>query len=552
MLPIRRTDTPAHYLLDLEIEGAIYRFSDQQLVLTEGGREVEYQAGLGALTIQVGEGPIAIAIELEPYAGAATWQELVRRGAQLDRSWAIVRRWYEGLPGELAQVIVQGWTAEAEIGSDAEPLTFSIDSTRWDSEITLPQATQYIDATTWPITTTPIALLPDPEGQGAYYPRVYGYPGRSAVNVWGTVFLQEAAVPAILAEWGAGAHNYMDSKLIIAGHAIYATSATIIDVSGGYGRPGSTPAQTFAVETTTDLRGQTVSFVRRGTASGPIQIRPGNEYWAVVAGGVVSAQTGAPIRGAGAVIADLLDQAGIAVDRGRMAAASGLLDQYLVDAVIAQPTRAADWIESVIGGSLALVRREGAGGCWYELRRYEAPADEIAAHLVGDPMDEQSASGLPVVRTSRPRWSDYRTIENEITARFLPTRKGYQKTIRLVADTTPATASAEYCAQLAVISQARYGLRPAALEISWTADDATALLTAQRRILERGICRRSFVVEGGAELDALIEPNQAITYTESGLGLYRAPAVVRSVALGLQAVSLTIELLDDPAQRGRA
>lgn len=550
LIPVRRTDQPAHYLLDLEVEGAIYRFSDQQLEIVEGQRTVQYQAGLSALAIEVGEGPTAIAIELEPYAGAAQWQELVRRGALLDRASATVRRWYEGTAGELAQVIAQGFTVESELGGDAEALTFSIDSSRWDATTTIPALTQYLDATTWPVTTSPYALKPDPEGQGAYYPRIYGYPGRSAVNVWGSVFLQEAAVPAVLAEWGDGALTYNDSKLILAGHAIYATQATIVDVSGGYTRPGNNASLTLTVETMQDLRGQTVSFVRRGSGNGVFQMRPGNEYWAVVAGGVIDAQTGTPLRQVGAVISDLLSQAGVAVDRGRMAAARGQLDQYLVDAVIAEPVRAQDWIESVIGGSLSLVRREGPAGIWYELRRYEAPAAEIVAHLVGDAPDEASAPGTPVQRTSRLRWSDYRSVENEITCRYLPTRSGYQKTARLVADTSPDTAKGEYCAQLAAISQVRYGLKPAALEIVWTADDATALAVAQRRILERGICRRSFSVVGGLELDAL-EPNQAISYTEEAVGLHQAPAVIRSVGLGLQSVALTIELIDDPDQRGR-
>ena len=104
---------------------------------------------------------------------------------------------------------------------------------------------------------------------------------------------------------------------------------------------------------------------------------------------------------------------------------------------------------------------------------------------------------------------------------------------------------------LCAVSQARYGTRSAVISTDIIADDASAQLALQWRASWKTLARRSIVVYGGPELAAL-SPNSVVTYGEAALYLDRALALVREVSIGLDEVTLLLELLDRPDRRGRA
>ena len=558
-MPLTQDNTtrPGHWLLDVEVGGAVYRFADSDQDVTAGSLTYVYAAGLDDLAVTLGEGPTTVAITLEPYAGGISWAEVVSRGADVASGTATLRRWHEGQDRREAIVVATGRVMSPEYGADDEPLTFSFDSSRWDSTETVPPSTALVDPTTWPISLDPSGngdpMGVDPEAIGAAYPWVYGYPGRNASQLWGTIALDASASPAYVAEVSTAAHLYTYGKWVIAGHAVGAATVRITDTSGGYTKYGGT-SETLAVTAATDLRGRLVSVIEIGLGHN-IHIVAGNEYWitwdSTGLGGRLDPETGLVMRRAGRVIEDLLQTAGVAYDRGRMAAFRARFDRLLVDCAITEAVRPEDWVDEHFGSLLPLLRREGPEGVWYELWRYDAGPADVEMHLVGDPPDEAESEGVPVLRDGPVRWGDASDVENDITLEYLASRAGYVKSIRMIGDAAPDGDVNELGSYLCAVSQARYGTRSAVISTDIIADDASAQLALQWRASWKTLARRSIVVYGGPELAAL-SPNSVVTYGEAALYLDRALALVREVSIGLDEVTLLLELLDRPDRRGRA
>lgn len=558
MIPARRTDAPAHWLLDLTIGGLVYRLADTDLeIFSSSGDVFEYMAGLPELSITIGaDGMDATAIEIGPWR-SDSWAELVQLGADLGAGMALLRRWYEGTVIELAEPFAEGQILEPEYETADDPIAFSIDLPRYDRTATVPTRTGRIDPTTWPITSSPFPLSPDPSMLGAIYPRIYGRPGREASFVWGTLPIDAPATPAYMGEVGLTALTYSDGKLVIAGHTVEATEVYVVKSSGGFDRARQN-SQTFTVETGVDLRGQTISFVRRAgyVGSNATMVWDPGATWHVAwsqGGGVVDSESGEALRRLGQVVIDLLVTAGVPVARGRAEAARAQLDRYLVDAAICEPVQPEDWIADQIGSLIPLLRRETPEGVWFEAWRYDATAEDAVAELVGDPPDRATVDGYPVEQVSPFRYTDARSVENDLVLRYLRSQDDYLRTVRLRGDVVDATdaANGEYGSLLAALSQQRYGERQAEITADWIAEDGTAVAALQARLARSALPRRQLTVRGGPEL-AWLEPNDVVAYTRTECGLERMPALVLAVTLGLLEAELTIELLERPSQRGRA
>lgn len=557
MIPYRRTDAPAHWLLDLTVGGRVYRLADVDLeVISASGDTIEYIGALPDLSVTIGsDGLAALGIEVGPWPGDS-WAELAELGADLGGGTALLRRWYEGTVIELAERFAEGALIEPEYETADDPVSFSIDLPRYDRTATVPAQTQRIDATTWPITSSPFQLFPDPSMLGATYPRVYGQPGRDSSFVWGTVPVFDAATPAYMGEYGAGAHTYYDTKIVIAGHVVEAPEIYLVKASSGFDRSRSNN-QKYTVETSTDLRGQVVSFVRRSGyvgANSTMLWEPGATWYVAwpEGGGVIDPETGTAMRQLGQVMIDLLSTGGVPLARGRAEAARARLDRFLVDTALTEPVTPEDWIEAQIGGLLPILRRETPEGVWFELWRYDATAADVVAQLVADPPDTATVDGYAVEQTSAFRFGDVRAVENDLILRYLRSQSDYSRSVRLRGDNVDATdaANREYGSMLAALSQARYGVRQMELQADWIADDATAALVLETRLAAVGFARRSLTVVGGPEL-AFLEPNDVVAFTRAECGIHQLPALVRSVTLSLLQTEIEIELLEKPSQRGR-
>ena len=99
MMPSRRElfDTAGHWLIDLYLGGRVLRFATAPLeVLTEDGAAHQYREGLADFThgeSAGGSADLSISVSLDV---GESWAELAARFLIMERSRAVIRRFYEG------------------------------------------------------------------------------------------------------------------------------------------------------------------------------------------------------------------------------------------------------------------------------------------------------------------------------------------------------------------------------------------------------------------------------------------------------------------------
>jgi len=541
-----------HWLLELEIEGRAYRFAVEPLDVERADGTVQrWLAGLHPLELRLGtDGPPTASIVIDD---VVDWARLVARGVALHAATATLRRWYEGDLLEEARVLLRGRVVDPDYGAALEPLSFRLERGAWVEPRLVPPPTAIVDARTWPITTTPDVFEPDPGILGASYPWVFGSPGARGGIAWGalgtTIQLTAPATPAYLAEFGGGAHVYRDSKLLLcdATWGVEAPTVSIVDASGGYRESPTSPDGVITeadvpVVVEVDKLGRSVAVADWSSAA-TVHLVPGNEYWVIwdAGGGILRADGSGPIVGAGEVIAFLLEQGGVAFDRGRQAAARARLDRYRLDFALVDPTDPERWVEEELGEIVPLVRRDGPDGVWYELFPYAAgPRDVVARLVVGG-----GGAGFAVERDGPVRWSGLEAIANEITLEYAAARGDRYLARRTLTGGEADTAAGIYPSHRCQVSHSRYGRRPRTISTRLVWDSATAQAILATLAAMYALPRRLLTLRGGIELDAL-EPGQVVEITDSGLYLAGALAVVVEVTMTLTGVGLEVELLDDP------
>lgn len=547
-----------HWLLEVVIGGRTYRWADVALTVTRLDGTVLDFAGYGSLAdleVQIGEGPVNVALDLPGQTpDGLDWCDVVQTGVDLAAGSAQLARWTEATAYEQRRQVVVGRVCNPEYGTAEEPLSISIERAPWDETATVPPASQKFSERTWPITSP--GPVVDPAVYGVCYPWVFGYPGREGNGlIFGTLSFETPATPAYIGETAFGTGTgWRSNKLVIAGHAVKATSVRITDVSGGYGRIDPSTdlvAETLPVLSTKDLLGQTVAYIDLNAAT-VIAARPGNEYWtswySTTGGGHEDATGQGVMRGAGDIIEYLLGYAGVPVDHGRMAAAKARLNSLLLDVAITEPTRPQDWIESEIGDLVPLLRRESAEGLWYELANYEPSERDVRAHLVSQTNVLNDAAGVPCTRDTRLKYSDPARVENELTIRYCPRHGGeFCRTVTYSGKAAPVVASGERGSWLLGVSATRYGSRPRTIEARAIADAASANRVGVLRAEAYALPFRTVGVTVDGDFEGA--PNDIVQFSDVELGIARVLARVASTTLRLTGDSFALELLDDPGRR---
>lgn len=548
----------AHWLLELVTHEDLanprtYRYAvDFVEVETAGGDVLTFREGLADLEVTQGEGLPALGIEISAMPDNKPWAFHVARGLDLQACRAVLMRWYEGTTYDAALVVAQGRVTSPAWGDAASPLRFTLQSDAVDSQATVPPEAAQVNPTTWPMTTSPVTMYAPEQGNGAYYPRVYGYPGRN-----GGPYIAAAAdridvhaSPAVMLEQGGSsalARTY--GKLCIADTPVLATTALVRDLSAGYmERPYSRMQETVPVRTMVDGRGRLVSYVLQSDFT-RLNLQDGNSYAvAWESGGGVANDTGtAPIRGAGEVIAHMLQECSVPVNRGRMIAARRRLDRFALDFSISTPTKPRDWIERELSGILPVFLRWSAAGIWYELPPYDATEKDVVGHLVAD--DADTSAGLLVTRDGDVTMGDASQVANDITLRYgreygAGLHKSRRITYKQPADLEADEYASTHCAQ----SASRYGVRPRVIETDLVYDDATAAALLQLYAMWWALPRRQLRYVGGTVLDRL-EPGDVVTITDSEQYLHGVLAWVRSVSMSLSQTAVEVELLEQPNVR---
>ena len=111
-LTAARTGRRVWALLDLDVQGRVFRFTDAPeplAVTTTAGIVYTYLPGLLPVPFARAAGALGIdeAITIEA-AVEVPWARLVARGHSLERAGVIVRRWVDGQPLEAAEMWARG------------------------------------------------------------------------------------------------------------------------------------------------------------------------------------------------------------------------------------------------------------------------------------------------------------------------------------------------------------------------------------------------------------------------------------------------------------
>lgn len=528
-----KTGRRAWILLDLDVQGRVYRFTNApstQVVTDAKGATFAYSPGLDDMTLERRSDSTTTSLSLTINAQQeVSWAKMLERGHVLERSRALVRRFFEGQILDVANVWIRGRVVSPAWGNDTEPLSFTVERLRREAGV-IPTDGMQISATTWPVaasTVTDAAIL------GAWYPMVYGTPSG-------------AMTPAYMVEFKASALN--DSKLMIAGHAVGATTVTLHDVKGAQ-------SGTTAVIETTDLLGRTISYVDFNTVSfAPEEDREYRIAWDQGAAGVGQGykEGGTTYDGAGEIMRHWAKTwSDLDIDDGRFAANLASLNQYRLATVITE--QRATW--DVIDEALALLPVE-----WTESAAGEYPA----LWNIGSTADDATGALIDCTRvTGRyTRSSAVQSTGGPIANRFTlqygvgGAQTTQQSTVTVGSgnnllgelDTTDGAIPNARCA----ISERIFGRRPApTVKTEIISDAATAALICHQWALLYSLPRRSMSVEGDLSLDE--HPlNAVVLVTATDVNITAELATVRGKSYAGDVVTLDLLLLDSPLTKTRA
>lgn len=454
----------AHWLIDVEIDGVDYRWSDELVeVDTAEGDVLTYEAGLA----DPGELAPGDSVTIEVLDPSLDWPALA---PELDGRRATLRRWIEGTVFEQAEVYAFGEVSDTSFGTRHEEVGWRIAEVA-GSELTLgvqvPDPLARIDATTWPINVG--ATVCD---EGAVYPVLFGYPGYTGAPI------PVCVMPAPMGQFLAAATTYLvlsedpDAQITLV-------------------RVRNDTENTEATETALVIRDELGRSIRAShftLAAGPAPADATAQREMFV--GFGPAGGGGVARSAYDVIAYLLRRWGPGgVDWSRLPEARDALGVYQVDTWIDDPVRDPwAWIEGVLLPDLPVEVRVSARGRYLAPRRYVSdPRRRVGSLEVG--VGVERVSDVKRVKSDGPA--------NEFVGLYRASTRGdWLGRVILTGDpasigsaptiSVPPT-TATQLVQVATSascrrSLARYGLRQAEpVEIDWTWDTGTVVQVLEWR-----------------------------------------------------------------------
>jgi hypothetical protein len=484
-----------YWLLEIDMEGRIFRFSTEPLEVTRAnGSTVAFRGGLSGLSVSRSAASVAVTVSGED------WALLEAQGVDIASSRATLWRWFDGQNLNDAELIRAGRLDRPEYGPIPEPLTFSIVDIDWTDQTVVPSGDMVIDDTTWPV-TSPFELQDG--ARGASYPLVIGLPGWCYLEPGSTAFAF-AVGPAYLVEYNAGTAFWFNSKVVFAGHGLAAASVRLHDLSDGV-------YEQRTVKYTEDLRGRRVAYVDFLGPANVVRPIDGHAYavsFLDLAGyGAGLEWKGEPIRGAGQLLCYLLTENLFSTDRtvkmrvdiGAQEAQRAYLDRWKIDCVIAEPADVLAWIRAHLVPILPIREVQGPGGIYFAVWRYDATAADVVltidldrgAHLDGRIRDAGKVYNEFVL--------DYR---KDATGEYL-----FRRTLTAEAEAADATVRGSYLCRISQERErARTGvsgvrLKRGTTDVVW--DSGTADLILQSWALQHAIPPVAATIRGGQGLEIL-------------------------------------------------
>lgn len=590
------------WLLEVEIAGRVYRFATEAVdVVDAAGAVWPYAAGLEdpsvALGVTYGTGDVSIAVSVD---SDDDWAQIVADGHPLDQRPAALRRWEGGTVLEAARVVLRGFTADPRFGGAGEGLSLSIVRSPRSQSVEVPDAQAVVSTTTWPDAAdpavglpyavvvgapggtedpTPVPVVPVPQVVWSGFNTVTRTDSFLSIAGPMTFTLSYVPIPeSVQVTVNGDRADYftvgsmsvsVSIPVLVAGDDVVITyeefdtsyvSSWVAWVGGDAGTvrlgvvrgvDGTWREQDEATASQADGLGRPMAAVVQGY---PLLVggfgTAEDEYFVgfradATYGGGLRTRRGELLRGAGDVIEWVLESFYDGpVDQGRLQAVRTALNAWKIDTWIDSPVNAMDWLRREILPLLPVELREGEHGLYPAIVRYDLTAADCVRHLV---------EGADVSRESSVSFTSD-DVQNEITVKFRPARGSSSEWLATrtltarqgflsfwvpggtitVAD--PAIVPHPLCAA----SQARYGVRPFAVEAHAVWDEPTAVLIASHLAQRFAMRRRKIRYSGDLED---LEIGQGVQLTDADLHLEAAVCVVLDVTPGAEPGATLVDLL---------
>ena len=379
-----------YWLLDLDIDGRVYRLADVDLDIDcDDGSVLHYTGGLEVEPVAEVLSVLSASAS-QPEAQVRIWLDGVSTLAVL-RARGELSRWVDGTTYERRRRVLRGPCQSPVMDSPEEGCATTIAQDPWLDPEMLISSTEVVSTATWSTAST---LLDD--GQEIAYPIVIGRPGRRA-NGWCAAMV----VPRLDATLGSPAAitpNYNGVAYLLAKHHVSATRvrlctetdlqgiiAHVINTYDDVGQPvaicpwfwSSTADPVVLAYDAAETYQFTGGAGEYGVGEGSGAIAAYNDdanqpaIYAALEDLVDASSGGLQVggellRGAGSVMGWALAFSGASVDRLRMVEAQRALDVYQIDTVIAarESSKPWDWVSNVLLPILPCALAAGPDGCF--------------------------------------------------------------------------------------------------------------------------------------------------------------------------------------------
>lgn len=587
LYPSQLTGRRVHWLLTVEVGGVLMRMADDELdVVTDAGEVYHYSAGLDDIEttesislFSDSSGQLSVPLEFLPPPGVSI-AEMIARGDDLSAGRGELARWVEGTTYEARRVVLVGGLTDPEYGDDGEAVATTLEERLAYVETLTSSPAFATNALTWPGSS--VASLSD-EWLDVPYPIVIGRPGKTGESDYITGspalwvdhrFIVPTSPPP--STWG--------GVVVLAGHHVSAERVYLNNDQY------TTVDHRFKVFNLWDAQGHPVAVVPwyvSSTSTGPAFDFDGAATYAdhyvadpdVAAGGLTLSlgagarldptfvssdqlplyviwddeaafggglvRDGVTIRGAGDVLAYFLGLTTIAVDWGRLAAATPLLDAFKLDGCITERVDVWTLLQDEILPLLPVSIVSGPLGIYPVVWRYNATAADAVLVIDADTDASISRDGR-VAYDSQDR-ANRLSLEYQLSYRT----GNYQTTLTYGSEADAALDSAVTEHPLCTWSQGRTGRVVERSQASaWVYDDSTAYAILEWQAAAYALPTRTVSYQVPEVEFVHVERGMVAMLTDSSIYAAGAVCLVREVTTdGTGYLTLVLQLLDSPLTR---
>lgn len=439
------------WLLDFAYAGQTFRLSSRPITVPSDDGDIPYLGNLGECVVTSSVDlfsdsptppkasveilfPVDVpALVLAGHRLGSARVEISQVRAETQDAGASADDW------EDRRVVLRGRVNDPEWGTTADPIRFTVAQDLYTDRSVIPDADAVVsDADQFYSVTAgePVNVLLSAADIGIAYPTIIGQPGLDPITFGGWITGSQAL-------W-ANTQSFLH-QLIIAGHRVAATSVMIncddeimgqwmpvshvydargreVAIIGDVATPSGNPVQGLhsGLEETGGGVANDMPTVYQKEYSATLNVYVGWPF-----GGGAIGRNGQAIRGAGDVLEWMLQRTSLAVDFGKVAAASAFLNRFNIDAAIEATCSPMEWILHHLSPILPMSLTVGPAGVYPVVWRYDAGPDDAVAHLDADSDPRISIGPTVTADTSR--------ITNQFTLDYARSRRtgGYAHRARI-------------------------------------------------------------------------------------------------------------------------